>query len=329
MASLIKKFIGDNRVGGSQFRVENNTWIRGRNSSDTADLDMFKVNTSNNIEVGRTFVPDASDTRNIGTDTNRFSNTYSKNFQAGMFSGTGKFLCCDGSLTDQLEMFSVSTSAPDGNAYQSSLRTIIGANSFAIYTASNADTNSNPTGDLFIGTGNKTSGTGNSGAIIISPGSSSGGTRGKLKIKDGSEGTVGDVWTSTGVNGEGEWQTPSGGGGAGNIYRGASVMGPLIVETNAGAPIYFPENATIQKISAYVRTAPTGASLIIDVNKNGTTIFTTQANRPTITSGSNEDASAIPDVTSVLAGDVLEIDVDQIGSGDPGEDLVITIQIQE
>lgn len=328
MASLIKKFIGNNEVGGSQFRVENNTWIRGRNAGNSADLDMFKVNTSNNIEVGRNFGPDTSDTRNIGSDVNRFSTTYSKNFQAGMFSGTGKFLCCDGSLNDQLEMFSVATSAPDGNSYMSNLRTIIGSNHFAIYTASNADSNSNQTGDLLIGTGNKSAGTGNSGDLIIYIGTSSGGTRGKLAIKDGSEGTVGDVWTSTGVNGEGEWQTPSG-GGSGNIYRGASVMGPLIVETNAGAPIYFPETATIQKISAYVRTAPTGASLIIDVNKNGTTIFTTQSNRPTITSGSNEDASAIPDVTSIAAGDVLEIDVDQIGSGDPGEDLVITIQITE
>lgn len=119
------------------------------------------------------------------------------------------------------------------------------------------------------------------------------------------------------------------GGGAGNIYRGASVAGTLIVQTNAGLPIYFPDAATIQKISAYVRTAPTGADIIVDVNLNGTTIFTTQANRPTIVDGTNEDASAIPDVTAIAAGDVLEIDVDQIGSGTSGADLVVVIQIQE
>ncbi len=120
-----------------------------------------------------------------------------------------------------------------------------------------------------------------------------------------------------------------GGGGAGNLYRGASVGGTIIVQTSAGLPIYFPAAATIQKVSAYVRTAPTGANIIIDVNKNGTTIFTTQGNRPTIPDGSNDDLSAIPDVTAIAAGDVLEIDVDQIGSGTAGADLVVIIQIQE
>lgn len=141
------------------------------------------------------------------------------------------------------------------------------------------------------------------------------------------EGTAGYVLETDGA-GNTDW-VPAGGGGAVNIYRGASVAGPLIVQTNAGLPIFFPENATIQKISAYVRTAPTGADIIIDVNLNGTTIFTTQANRPTIPDGTNVDASAIPDVTSITAGDVLEIDVDQIGSGTAGEDLVVVIQIQE
>jgi hypothetical protein len=43
-----------------------------------------------------------------------------------------------------------------------------------------------------------------------------------------------------------------------------------------------PFAAVIESVAATVGTAPTGASLIVDVNKNGTTIFTTQANRPTI-----------------------------------------------
>lgn len=53
--------------------------------------------------------------------------------------------------------------------------------------------------------------TANSGNINIQTGTATG-TRGKIIFKDGSEGTVGHVWTSTGVNGEGAWQAASGGG---------------------------------------------------------------------------------------------------------------------
>lgn len=61
--------------------------------------------------------------------------------------------------------------------------------------------------------------------------------------------------------------------------------------------------------------APTGAPIIIDVNKNGTTIYTTQGNRPTITASTNGGAiSAAPAITSFAQGDYLTIDIDQIGS---------------
>lgn len=85
---------------------------------------------------------------------------------------------------------------------------------------------------------------------------------------------------------------------------------------------------TIIGVYAMVNTAPTGASVLIDVNKNGTTIFTTQSNRPTIAVSTNGDASGTPDVTSVTTGDYLTVDVDQIGSTVAGSDLVVSVRMQ-
>jgi hypothetical protein len=83
---------------------------------------------------------------------------------------------------------------------------------------------------------------------------------------------------------------------------------------------------TITKIRASVGTAPTGASVICDVNKNGTTVFTTQSNRPTIAVSTNT-ALGTPNVTSLADGDYLTVDIDQIGSSTPGSNLTVTITV--
>jgi hypothetical protein len=77
-----------------------------------------------------------------------------------------------------------------------------------------------------------------------------------------------------------------------------------------------------------VGTAPTGAAILVDVNKNGTTIFTTQGNRPSIAAGGNASSAAVPDVTSLAAGDFLTVDVDQIGSTVAGSDLTVIVTVQ-
>jgi hypothetical protein len=72
------------------------------------------------------------------------------------------------------------------------------------------------TGSLSIYTGAAGS-TFNSGSITITTGSvSGGGVRGKIKLQDGTQGTVGHVWTQTASDGTGSWQAPSGGGFAWN-----------------------------------------------------------------------------------------------------------------
>ena len=94
----------------------------------------------------------------------------------------------------------------------------------------------------------------------------------------------------------------------------------------AGALKWSPGVAvTITGVRASVGTAPVGASILVDVNKNGVTIFTTQSNRPTIpAAGTTDDANAI-DVPAVSAGEFLTVDIDQVGSTTPGSDLTVTI----
>jgi len=81
----------------------------------------------------------------------------------------------------------------------------------------------------------------------------------------------------------------------------------------------------ITGVFIFCETAPTGADIIVDVNKNGTTIFTTQTNRPTIAASATSGTSGTPDVTSVADGDYLTFDIDQVGSTIPGADLLIVV----
>lgn len=86
--------------------------------------------------------------------------------------------------------------------------------------------------------------------------------------------------------------------------------------------------AEIISVQLAVGTSPTGADLIVDVNKNGTTVFTTQANRPTVPAGDVDGVGAetTPDVTSVAEGEYLTVDIDQVGSTIAGEDLTVVVE---
>ena len=104
-----------------------------------------------------------------------------------------------------------------------------------------------------------------------------------------------------------------------------------VIPTFTGAArIYNDTGATqtIQSVRATVGTAPTGQALIVDVNKNGTTIFTTQANRPAIPAGNNTSGEVTNmDITTIAVGDYLTVDVDQVGSVVAGSDLVVQIDV--
>lgn len=78
---------------------------------------------------------------------------------------------------------------------------------------------------------------------------------------------------------------------------------------------------TLTAVRATLGTTPT-SNVTIDVKKNGTTIFTTTSNRPTIAASAFTATAAGIDVTSWAAGDYLTVD---IAAGTTGSDLTVTI----
>jgi hypothetical protein len=106
---------------------------------------------------------------------------------------------------------------------------------------------------------------------------------------------------------------------------GWSVPGTLVTGAVA-VRLHAPRAGAISNVTATVGTAPTGASLIVDIHKAGTTIFTTQGNRPTITAGNQDDLSSAPDVAAFSADDLFTLEIDQIGSTVAGADLMIQMR---
>lgn len=90
-----------------------------------------------------------------------------------------------------------------------------------------------------------------------------------------------------------------------------------------------PCDGKIVAVKACSLSAPAGASIILDVNKGGTTIFTTQANRPTIAAAATTATLAgAPEVVEFAAGDVITVDVDQVGSSTAGTGFTVSIAFE-
>ena len=121
-----------------------------------------------------------------------------------------------------------------------------------------------------------------------------------------------------------------------------TVSGNLSVAAGAIAyPLPFP--AELVGVFAKVGTAPATTDVLIDVNKNGTTIFADQDKRVKIaaaaTAGSVKVSPALPAGTNYIytpypaaaplavfnEGDTVSVDVDQIGTGTVGANLAVIL----
>ncbi|WP_018219184.1 hypothetical protein [Salinispora vitiensis] len=90
-------------------------------------------------------------------------------------------------------------------------------------------------------------------------------------------------------------------------------------------------NLLISGVRASVGTPPTGSvSIRIDVNRNGTTIFSNQSARPAIIDGQSTSGfvTAI-DVVTWDTGDYLTVDVDSVGSTTAGADLTVQVAVEK
>lgn len=94
-------------------------------------------------------------------------------------------------------------------------------------------------------------------------------------------------------------------------------------------PFYVDDYWEIVNTRFAVGTAPTGATAIADINKNGTTIYATTANRPTLAISALVQTAANlalrPDNYYLKPGDRLNLNIAQIGSTVAGADAQITV----
>lgn len=121
-----------------------------------------------------------------------------------------------------------------------------------------------------------------------------------------------------------------------NLFK----AGALTTESTASGLVYVaPRDITLTRVVATVGTAPAGSAITLDVhlipaggeaNDAGTTIFTTQARRPTIAAGETVSAVdsatvGVPEVVSIPKGSILRVEIDGVGSGTAGSDLGVQL----
>lgn len=103
------------------------------------------------------------------------------------------------------------------------------------------------------------------------------------------------------------------------------VPGEVTVADEQGPTFHMDAAYTAVAVHLHVKAAPTGADLIIDIEEGGVTLFSTL---PKIAaSAETGGGSAVMDNTSIANNAEVRFNIDQIGSGDPGEDLTVTLEM--
>lgn len=88
------------------------------------------------------------------------------------------------------------------------------------------------------------------------------------------------------------------------------------------------DGAQIVDVRAVVATAPTGDDIVIDIQKNGTSLWTSAPNQPTIAATTTDSGLTQPDQGDLIDnGDILTAGIDQVGSTVAGGYLNIIIRI--
>ena len=100
------------------------------------------------------------------------------------------------------------------------------------------------------------------------------------------------------------------------------VVGGLVslATTSVGKPLPMPQEGLFQFFSAVLRSPASGSALIIDVNKNFSSIFDS-GTRPTIAAGGTFVSTASIAIRAFNSGDILTMDIDQ--GGGLAQDLTV------
>jgi hypothetical protein len=101
------------------------------------------------------------------------------------------------------------------------------------------------------------------------------------------------------------------------------ITGYLAIQTNAAPAVVVDADRSVRDIYGIVGTAPTGAAIVLQINRNGASYVTLQ-----IPSG-----AAISNVVggfglpAIRAGDLLSLNITGVGTTVPGSDLTVVIRL--
>lgn len=103
------------------------------------------------------------------------------------------------------------------------------------------------------------------------------------------------------------------------------ISGSLSTGTEQAGVFIAPQPLVIEQAYLYCKNAGSAGTTIADINLNGVTVFTTQANRPQIdyNDPDKKAVSGIPDITGLAEGDIITVDIDQVASGAADLSLVL------
>lgn len=128
---------------------------------------------------------------------------------------------------------------------------------------------------------------------------------------------------------ENEWiPTAVTSGSGGDRVLGISVSGELAIGV-VPMRVIVPWTGTINNIvsSLGIDGYSQGTNTIIDILKNGVSIFNSQANMPTILENELDDLSCVPDYTSFSEGDVFTFDIKARGTGKLASNLIVQVRV--
>jgi len=146
----------------------------------------------------------------------------------------------------------------------------------------------------------------------------------------GEEAYIAAVWGNITGNIDDQTDLQSALAAIGNGASQFEIPGVLAVTTSAAPAWLITGDTTISAWYIFCKVTGTGGGpTLVDVNKNGTTIYTSQANRPSLAwdDANGWAISGAPDVTTFVAGDIITIDIDQIATG--AADLIVIPDIAQ
>jgi hypothetical protein len=199
------KFLIASSVTDAAIRLRNNFYLIARDFADTANINILKVNASDDIEFAtipevtglgalalNSSITTLQSNRALTTLANLGTTAINSDFTFNKGSGVAVNIVGKATVsTESSGIFTINSGDATGAAGNSG--------SLVLKTGSSA---LGATGDAYLSSGNAASG--NSGSVTIQTGTATG-ARGKIKLVDGSEGTVGQIWTSTNADGSGAW----------------------------------------------------------------------------------------------------------------------------